>query len=545
MEKFEENLTNESQFCNLCGNLKENCVCEKEEDEGLKDSKEKNKCPYCGAEIESDWKSCGMCGEVLVKTDRSSEAPKPPEQPEHLEPPVPLEPSISLDFLESQFMFGDIATQEDHLAAYLPIIEKAVEDGDKRAIQIIRGLLDSSSDTLIQTGVALVEKMIDTPECSRANIESGLLYHHISNRKEFWQEPMIQNLLISYFEKRGGLSEDGFRYLTTDDRERDDVLRVIDKDLAEKLFEVLKTTDSIEARSQNIALLLKSFPELIQEYMGEEMSKIGLNWDRLTSLWQSGDNTEVFEVYNNLSTIYKLEEQRPGSAAFLTKDFGIDFFGRYSPEMLVAQYDQREDDIPYGIIMYPKSYQDGTFYHDKEVFDQMFKSLKSEGVGTRVLEANGKVGLLKHLLRLDRKYGQKNKISFAIIGGHGAEDHIAFGPLPGPLDKNERRKEVLDKWYFQQKNSILRIYDLVGRGVSKTKSFFTEHPSIILSSCKTGTPEGVGQKISELLDAELMAPETPSGLTKITTSVDEKGVHLKAFFQRAIVGLFNKGKRNP
>lgn len=546
MENHNKNLINESQFCNVCGNLKENCVCESKEDESLKDSKEQNKCPYCGAETESDWKSCGMCGEVLVEVN-PEDLVKLVELKKTLEQQRLLERPVDIDRLKSIFSSGDITEQE----LYLPVVDKMIETGNQDAVIILDVLLRSHLDSMKQTGIALFQKMIDTPGFDSEIIEKIFLFN-ISAKKEFWQDSTVQSLLADFFKKRGSLSEHTFESFNFSHSEGKKDSYISDQEKTDKLFNIFKETDVPGMRSQIIALLQNESPELTQEYMREEMAKIGLDWNHLITVWHSKDRFEIFDIYRNLLIILELEKQRPGSAETLSKEFGIEFFGRYPLEMLIAQYDQRKDDIPYGIIMYPKADHNGAFYNDKKVFSEMHESLSEDGVGVRVAEADNKIGLLRQLVRLDRKYGQSHKISFAIIGGHGTVGSITFGKLSGsmgdsfssPLTKEEKERRRTDraKWDFTKKNSALVIEDLASGGVSRTKSFFTEHPSIVLSSCSTGAREGIGQKMSELLGAELMAPETPSAVYKITPKVDTSGVHLEALFLDNAGKSYNQGK---
>jgi hypothetical protein len=98
------------------------------------------------------------------------------------------------------------------------------------------------------------------------------------------------------------------------------------------------------------------------------------------------------------------------------------------------------------------------------------------------------------LIELNKKYnppdGSGHKISLAIIGGHGTEDSIRFGG-------DDERHALLSQ-------------DLQGRGIQRTGEFFEDKPTFILVSCSTGADKGIGQKLSEVMGAKVIAPKIPT-----------------------------------
>ena len=57
------------------------------------------------------------------------------------------------------------------------------------------------------------------------------------------------------------------------------------------------------------------------------------------SIWSLSDILQ-----KNIATIESLESNQPGAANFLNREFGIFDFGRYSSDMLLQQYEERDND---------------------------------------------------------------------------------------------------------------------------------------------------------------------------------------------------------
>ena len=173
------------------------------------------------------------------------------------------------------------------------------------------------------------------------------------------------------------------------------------------------------------------------------------------------------------------------------------------PELLITQYDQRDNtDKPYGVIVYPHSDWNGAFLQNEDPLRWFFADVR-EKYNLRVLEAESKYDIARGLLGLKRRYGQQNKISFALLGGHGTKNSILFG------GEDERHRLVSQ--------------DLQGSGVRRTSEFFEPHPTIVLVSCSTGTQEGIGQQLSEMMGAKVIAPEIPTNIKSIRARTDQEG----------------------
>lgn len=85
---------------------------------------------------------------------------------------------------------------------------------------------------------------------------------------------------------------------------------------------------------------------------------VGTNYEKIKESWmnygQSEHNRDFFG--RNIDSIVDLERLRPGICKTLNQEFGIIFFGRYPVDVLIAQYDERNNtSMPYGAVIFPHS----------------------------------------------------------------------------------------------------------------------------------------------------------------------------------------------
>lgn len=237
---------------------------------------------------------------------------------------------------------------------------------------------------------------------------------------------------------------------------------------------------------------IKVFAKILESY--------GLNPASFFEAWQlsapAERRTETF--LENLKTVRNLESERPQITSTLNQGFGIRNFARYSKDLLVQQFDERDKNVPYGIVLYPIDDWNGAFSGNTkpEVFENLKEQLSQHGYTLRILEAKGKIEVAKSFIRLDGKYGQEHKISFGIIGAHGNKNIMVFGR--------------------EGEQGALRPQDFLGKGVQRVGKFFAEKPVIILDSCSVGQDEGIAERLSKTYGAKVIASDgTVSGIRDI------------------------------
>jgi hypothetical protein len=277
-------------------------------------------------------------------------------------------------------------------------------------------------------------------------------------------------------------------------------------------------------------------------------------------------------VAHNVKTMLDLENRTPGICKHLARTCGILNYGRYAPAMLTEQYKTEKEQKRYGIILNPYDDHNGACSGEVDILNELSGELKAKGVLLRVVEAGGKAGIAKRLLKLDKKYGKHNKIECAVIGAHGTTKSMIFGKmdvLPEDFGLGSQSieglsfKEKIKRFFFEEKNieptnlnergknEVFQQSDLEGRGVRKISKVFADCPSVLLSSCSTGKERGVGQNLSRTFGVEISAPMEDSVLKKIVVDQDEKGrIHLRGEFTNPEqipikTAHYVKGKKKP
>ncbi|MSR85513.1 hypothetical protein EXS71_03725 [Candidatus Uhrbacteria bacterium] len=285
------------------------------------------------------------------------------------------------------------------------------------------------------------------------------------------------------------------------------------KELIDELMKRLKGTPEEIARTSRILSVLYFNPlkiakEESENIMGILLAQQGLNPKKIVDAWkQSGSNKDLPDkpimrtrfmigIGRNIEHLCRLALEKPGGAKLLWEEYGIADFGRYPVELLNEQCDTHEkNDLPYGIIISPRYDWSGAFYDDVKVFEDFFKQIHDK-YRLRVVECDGKIGIARALIKLDKRYGKKHKIEFAYIGGHADGSSMDFG--------NDKKI-----------GHELTVEDLKGLGLQRTSSYLTPNATIILGACKVGMAGGIGPILSTALGLEVIAPDNNSSTEAI------------------------------
>lgn len=225
------------------------------------------------------------------------------------------------------------------------------------------------------------------------------------------------------------------------------------------------------------------------------------------------------EIKGNIETMIALETAEPGACVALNKEFGVKTFGRYPTKMLIEQYRQRNKDIPYGLVIYPRADHNGAFYQDAGLFKKMLTDTRAIGVGIRVMEVDHAVDLPLALIATNARYGYtptddekkktaKHLLSFAILGGHGSPYNVTLG-----------RPEL-------GRGSAITTGDIGGSDIAVAKNFFEDGATGVLFSCKTG--QGFTPLLSVRLDMPFIGPAHNSHPTSVEVKKhpNKKGLKL-------------------
>lgn len=256
--------------------------------------------------------------------------------------------------------------------------------------------------------------------------------------------------------------------------------------------------------------------------------RFGLDRDILLARWaeaaHKGPRTQNRQVLfsakglklMNTLDLLDLEEKRKAIARELYTQFNLVNYCRYPRELLLNQFDEKDNvSAPYGVLVEHGFDHNSAFLvpeHNQDVLWNFYKELDSD-VLLRAAEIDGSFDLKKPLTAMDKRYGQHRKIEFAVLGFHegqftvaGSGGHLGFG------------------------------------SVDQARSFFVTNPTVVVNSCNAGT-NGLGQRVSEVLDAEVWAPDKNSNLDSIRVCRrDGRVVPVPQYSRNAGAVLFRSGR---
>ncbi len=196
----------------------------------------------------------------------------------------------------------------------------------------------------------------------------------------------------------------------------------------------------------------------------------------------------------------ELDGHALGAAQELQKQFGIKNPHHFPLEVLKEEYDKRDADVPYGVLIAVQYDHNDAFTkvtHEQRL-REFSRQLSELGFHLRIIEVDTPRTLAKRMLELDAKYGEKNKISFAVLQAHGGEEDVQVGNKYG---------------------QVLNTKMLSGLRPQNLNRFFTENPKGIIDSCYGGAPGGFAEVAAERFGATVHgAADISYGIRKITVS---------------------------
>lgn len=245
---------------------------------------------------------------------------------------------------------------------------------------------------------------------------------------------------------------------------------------------------------------IPGYADEMNAYLAEEVLKAGLDLTALEEAWSKSGNEKEFENHRmyNIFQLLKLESLAPGAPKALFDRFGISTFARYPLQTLLKQFESIDTlDMPYGILLYPRSDWNGVFYNSVQMIEHFDASLEEDFL-LRIIECQSGTEIARRLLSLQHTYEAEGgeKIAFAVIGGHGNQHTIVFGD--------------------REKGQEIDIEALGGPGLKRARSLFSPEAVFVLSSCSTGVEGGVAQEFSRIFDATVIAPDANTSTESVT-----------------------------
>lgn len=279
------------------------------------------------------------------------------------------------------------------------------------------------------------------------------------------------------------------------------------------------------------------YPE-IEYILKTFFERIELDYRTVMTAWQQATADQVREeqdgttvvgipnpyahiVHKNLSQLLALENAEAGMVTTLYRTFGIANFYRYSVDLLLRQYQERDREGPYGIVVSAERDNGVALAHGRDVFDSLSTQLRGHHF-LRVVECHSRKDFLQRRLRLIHMYGTP---SFTVVNAHGTPSEIVLG-------YKGRKRESISTGDFQQ------LITAEGR-------LFTHNESIVLISCSTGQDGGIAEAASRSTGLTVVAPNKDTAIRDIQVSYDDDVTpHFTVRYEEEIEAVtFDKGKR--
>ncbi len=226
--------------------------------------------------------------------------------------------------------------------------------------------------------------------------------------------------------------------------------------------------------------------------IGEKIfASAGYRYDEIGPAWFESTTSEEYRTMTieNITSLHILEKKRPGSAKYLTDNFGIVCFSRYPTKLLIKQYDDRDrTDIPFGIYATGRTDHNGSMYsfNKREKIKELSTKAELNGHALKIIEVRNTVDAAKKIIALTEKLNRK--ISFMFVNAHGNTDVIALGEF------NNFRRELNAK-------------DIAKPGMQRFFQYFEKGATLVLSSCLTGSEKGIAEEISKTSGLTVIASQ--------------------------------------
>ena len=270
---------------------------------------------------------------------------------------------------------------------------------------------------------------------------------------------------------------------------------------------------------------------------------------------ENGDDIYIESYKQNIDAVMRLEKMRPGAAKELYEKFGIANFNRYREEMLIHQLDVENDNLPYGVVVFPEADWNGAFFQDKSMLEDARKQLLDGGYEMRVIETGSQLGMARKMNKFHQKYEPAgHKMSFIFLAGHGSQSSVQLGVNenvlpeidtgPPPIESQFKSKmeydEAFGKWRSNLEDTIegrkksssdprqtIMAEDLKdggGSGIRRaSEKWFDENVPVVFVSCSTGVENGIADVTARELGFTTTGPDRPTNVKKVDVKFDQQG----------------------
>ncbi len=432
-------------------------------------------------------------------------------------------------------VFSKIVRKLDVLESNGDLIDHVAEYAWQPVLSNLESLAVSKNKYVSSVGTKLISERLDFFRDRAGDREwTEMVEHVVFESKDFFNRRLVEKSREVLKERRGQ-DDPNLRDFVTLSLSRIVALYGTDEEFRDENDFICNNMNSNqESPYYEEDNFCRSFSGLItsedQAISGRSREMLGNLYgvkdiDRMIKNWEISTSSAnvISRIETNITRMQDLNNHHSGSVGTLFDEFGIADFGRYGTEMLSAQYENRDNqDLPYGVVLFPRSDHNGAFYQNAIKLNDFHHQLEGN-YNLRVYECGSQIEAAKALIRSRDRYGEKHKISFGILGGHGSPDSVQFG---NKSKKKYGLKAFLGDLMF--KPTVGPKIDLTSEDVAKPTmpkigELFEDDSTVILVSCSTGVEEGIGEKLSSALGVKVIAPTGDTNLKNITVKYDKSG----------------------
>ncbi|GEM_PF-6844877 len=226
---------------------------------------------------------------------------------------------------------------------------------------------------------------------------------------------------------------------------------------------------------------------------------------------QEGEEQKV------ITRLLEMEKLNPQLTPFLYKNQGIRNVHNYPLSLLIKQYELRDTDTPYGLLMSGTVDHNASSGHEGPVWESLDAQAADVGMTLRIIEAASAKELYTRLKFLDKKYGAKNKISFGVLSGHGTPKSVQLG-------------------FFSQ-HARVGVSQTELRFAERAKTFFKQNFPFVFVSCSTGK-EGevapIAEQYASALENTATAPVADTSIKEIKLDHLGDRLSLEPVYNKAV-----------
>ncbi len=301
------------------------------------------------------------------------------------------------------------------------------------------------------------------------------------------------------------------------------------------LWEVARVSPFLDAERAAKEIILKeskkdtfevpfSFLDKPQSFLREVMrgffEKYGLPADEMFDWWDdagefgiSNEKSKFYTFDYNMKALEALEKHEKGLARKLLDEFNIHNFGRWDPQVLIKQYEDRNKQGPVVSIFAARSDYNGSFFNFAKTSSNLLEQFADKNRFPS--QPNLRIYEVERGGQIDRFYqkqytlnGNRGECRAVIYIGHGEPNSIAL---------NEKLGEM----------GMISIDSITTELAQRMKKYFYFDPEkvlvplFILDSCSTA--EGIGKQISDTGEVIVVSPKISSKIKSISAFQDEKG----------------------